>query len=84
MIEYAVRLEASDPERNLHRAYRVAAGRDLFGQWIVEITFGRIGARGRTQVIPVADETAARTYVEACLRKRMSAPKRIGVSSRRA
>jgi predicted DNA-binding WGR domain protein len=79
MMEFSILLEACDPERNIHRAYRLAAGQDLFGNWIVEITYGRIGAKGRTQVVPVADEAAARCYVQNCLKKRESAPKRIGI-----
>jgi predicted DNA-binding WGR domain protein len=83
MMEFSILLEACDPERNIHRAYRLAAGQDLFGNWIVEVTYGRIGAKGRTKVVPVADEAAARRYVQTCLKKRESAPKRIGVGYKR-
>jgi predicted DNA-binding WGR domain protein len=79
-MEFSILLEACDPERNIHRAYRLAAGRDLFGEWIVEVTYGRIGAKGHTKIVAVADEVAARCYVDACLKKRESAPKRIGIS----
>jgi predicted DNA-binding WGR domain protein len=79
MMEFSILLEACDPERNIHRAYRLAAGQDLFGDWIVEITYGRIGAKGRTKIVQVADETAARRYVQTCLKKRKSAPNRIGI-----
>ena len=35
MMEYSILLEARDPERNIYRAYHIAAGKDLFGDWIV-------------------------------------------------
>jgi hypothetical protein len=43
MMEYSVLLEASDPARNRWRSYHIAAGQDLFGDWVVELTYGRIG-----------------------------------------
>jgi predicted DNA-binding WGR domain protein len=79
MMEFSILLEACDPARNIHRAYHLAAGSDLFGHWVVEITYGRIGAKGRTKVVPVADEAEARSYVQTCLKRRESAPKRIGI-----
>jgi hypothetical protein len=79
MMDYAIQLEACDPEKNIWRAYSIAAGQDLFGDWIVELTYGRIGTRGRTKTILLPDETATRRYVRQCLKKRESAPKRIGV-----
>ena len=79
MMEYSILLHACDPARNIWRSYHIAAGQDLFGDWIVELTYGRIGAKGRTKVVPVADEEAAKKYMETCLRKRESAPKRIGI-----
>ena len=80
MMEFSILLEACDPERNRWRSYRIMAGQDLFGDWVVELTYGRIGSRGHTKVVAVDDETAARRYVQACLRKRETAPKRIGIS----
>jgi hypothetical protein len=29
------------------RAYRLEAGTDLFGDWMIDITYGRIGTKGR-------------------------------------
>lgn len=79
MMEFSILLEACDPARNIHRSYRIAAGQDLFGDWIVQLTYGRIGARGRTKTVAVDDEAAARYYIQTCLKKRESAPKRIGI-----
>jgi predicted DNA-binding WGR domain protein len=79
MMEYSILLEARDPERNIYRAYHIAAGKDLFGDWIVQLTYGRIGSKGHTKTVAVADEAAARRYMQSCLKKRESAPKRIGI-----
>jgi hypothetical protein len=40
-----------------HRAYEITVGRDLFGIWIAEMTYGRIGTAGtavahRRDVLP--------------------------------
>ncbi len=79
MMEISILLEARNPARNVWRSYHLGAGQDLFGNWVVEVTYGRIGATGHTKVVLVADETEARSYIEKCLKKRKSAPKRIGV-----
>jgi len=71
-------LEARDPARNIHRAYSLAYGQDLFGNWIVETIYGRIGAKGRTIVTVVDNEDEAIKHVQKALKRRQSAPKRIG------
>ena len=55
IVVLCAHLEVCDPERNRWRSYRVEAGRDLLGDSLVEVRFGRIGARGRT-VRYVADD----------------------------
>jgi hypothetical protein len=37
---FAAYLEARHPERDCRRAYSIEAGTDLFGDWLVEVTFG--------------------------------------------
>ena len=82
MTSLCIRLEARSPAHRCFRAYEVAAGVDLFGAWLVEMSYGRIGTSGRTKTrsFPMAEE--ARAQVTACLRKRASAPRRIGVAYR--
>jgi len=46
MIVYSILLEADYPELNIRRSYLIEAGQDLFGNWIVEINYGRIGCKG--------------------------------------
>jgi hypothetical protein len=65
MEKFRIRLESLDPARWRFRAYRMDAGPDLLGAWLVDVTYGRIGARGRT--------------IRHCLQRRATAPKRIGV-----
>lgn len=78
MLKPVAYLEAKDASRNIHRAYSIAFGQDLFGNWVVETTYGRIGGKGRTLVTVVDNENEALKYVRKCLRRRESAPKRLG------
>ncbi|MFZ2168472.1 MAG: WGR domain-containing protein [Methylococcaceae bacterium] len=78
-MDVVIQLEARDPERNIWRSYAITAGQDLFGDWIVAMSSGRIGAKGRTKTAAFPNETETRRYVRQCLKKRESAPKRIGI-----
>ncbi len=79
MMDFAIHLEARDPARNIWRAYSITGGQDLFGDWVVVLSYGRIGAKGRTKTVLLPDEAETRRYVRQCLKKRENAPKRIGV-----
>lgn len=82
MITLTLRLEARAPARRCFRAYEIVGGQDLFGVWVVEMRYGRIGATGRTKTRSFATLEAAASQVKACLRKRATAPGRIGVAYR--
>lgn len=82
MSVFSIHLEACDPARNQFRAYQLNVIRDLFGAWLVEVRFGRIGARGRTLRFIVDDEPAARRMVRERMQRRNGAPGRIGVPYR--
>lgn len=60
LVDWGCELEARDPARNIARAYRISATEDLFGQWIVELNWGRIGSAGRKMTVSFADSKAAR------------------------
>lgn len=75
-----ISLEARAPERDCFRAYRIAAGKDLFGAWLVEMTYGRIGTSGRTKARSFNNLDAAAAEVRSCLRRRATAPQRIGTA----
>ena len=81
-LAFSTLLHACDPARNHWRAYRVEAGQDLLGDWLVEVTFGRIGPGGRTVQYLAGDEDGARELARACLHRRASAPRRIGIAYR--
>jgi len=80
MNALSILLEARVPQRGCHRAYGIEVGQDLFGVWVVEMTYGRIGTAGHTKVRSFPALADARRQVEACLRKRATAPRRIGVA----
>jgi hypothetical protein len=79
MESFHIRLEARDPARDCFRSYRLDAGTDLFGTWLVDATYGRIGTPGRTVRHVACDEAEARRIVRHCLKRRATAPKRIGI-----
>ena len=82
MNAFSALLEARDPALGRYRSYRLEAGTDLFGVWLVEITFGRIGSPGRCLRYVASDEAEARTLVQRSLRRRATAPRRVGVPYR--
>ena len=75
-------LEARDPSLSCMRSYRLEAGTDLFGAWLINVVYGRIGARGSRIRYVVQDKDEARKLVWRSLRRRATARKRIGVSYR--
>ena len=76
--------EAHNSEQNHHRRYEVTLGRDLLDDWTVVIRYGRCGqgSQGKQFASPEADEMKA--LIRDRLRRRLSAPKRIGCPYRLA
>ena len=68
MDAFSVTLEARDPQLGRFRAYHLEAGTDLLGDWLVDITFGRIGTPGRRIRYAVSNESEARKLVRESLR----------------
>ena len=75
-------LIARRPARNIDRSYQVAVSTDLFGAFVADFTYGRTGTTGRTITVAALDLDTIRKHVIAALKRRVSAPKRIGVSYR--
>jgi predicted DNA-binding WGR domain protein len=75
-------LVAIDPTRRIRRRWRVTLGRDLFGAWLVETHWGRIGTAGQAKARAFTDHAAALAHVRALLARRAGAPRRIGVAYR--
>lgn len=82
MNAFSALLEARDPTLGRFRAYRLEAGTDLFGTWLVEVEYGRIGTSGRRLRYVAGDEAEARRLVHKTLRRRATAKKRIGIPYR--
>ena len=82
LAETAIKLEARNPKANRLRRWSVELGQDLLGMWIVDIEFGRIGSTGRRLRQVFADQPAAQAYMRRGLRRRATAPARIGVAYR--
>ena len=81
---FTVAFEAHNAEKNHHRRYQVTVGHDLLNDWTVAIRYGRTGQAGRE--LRYADQEAKRiqAIIRERLRRRLSAPKRIGCSYRLA
>ena len=77
-----IHLRALDPARNIARDYSIWMSIDLFGDYVVETCWGRIGAKGQRQRRSFPDALSARRHVRAIVRKRRGARKRIGVDYR--
>lgn len=72
-------LIAVDPTRNIRRRWSLVASRDLFGDILVETSWGRIGARGQQLTKCFPNETMALRYARALLARRRTAERRLGV-----
>lgn len=73
-----VAFEAHHAERNHHRRYEITIGRDLLDDWTVSIRYGRIGTGGHVLRYAGQDAAKLQAIVKERLRRRLSAPKRIG------
>jgi len=80
MLTLVSYLQANDPEQNLHRFYRIEYGQDLFGQWIVEVNYGRVGCKGRSLITLYNSQKDAQSYVKQALKRRQSSVNLIGVT----
>lgn len=73
-----IALEAHSDELNHHRRYEVSVGRDLLGDWVVIVRYGRVGGPLRELRFGSPDAQEAQAIVHDRLRRRLSAPRRIG------
>jgi hypothetical protein len=67
VLDSRITLKARNPARRCFRQYRVEAGTDLLGSWVVEISYGRIGTAGRSRCFVVRDEGEARHLARSIL-----------------
>ena len=71
-------LEARNAASNLMRTYHIELAQDLFGDWVVKTTYGRIGSRGRDNIYAFQTPEETLPKIKAILLKRASAPQRSG------
>jgi hypothetical protein len=72
-------LEAHHTDRNHHRRYELKIGKDLFGHWAISIRYSRAGGSGGNELkYGGNDADQLRAIVYDRLRRRLSAPGRIG------
>ncbi len=71
-------VEAHNASENHHRRYEVSIGRDLFDYWTVTIRYGRVGQGGQARRYGSREIDALRAIIRQSLRRRLSAPRRIG------
>jgi hypothetical protein len=73
MTSLCISPEARSAAPRCFPAYQIAVGPDLFGAWLVEMSYGRIGTTGHAKVRSFATTEEALAQVDACLRKRATA-----------
>ena len=73
-----VALEAHNTEKNHHRRYSIRVGRGLLNDWTVTIGHGRTGQAGQETHFASPRAEEAQDIVHERLRRRISAPTRIG------
>jgi len=76
--------KAHHSERNHHRHYAVILGHDMLDDWTVAIRYGRTGQAGQERRYAAPEPDAIRAIIRDRLRRRLSAPKRIGCAYRLA
>ena len=75
-----IAFEAHSAQRNHHRRYQITVGRDLLDDWTVGIHYGRCGQRSQEKRFASAKAEEMRALIRGRLRRRLSAPRRIGCS----
>lgn len=77
-----IAFEAHSDEQNHHRLYQITVGRDLLDDWTVGIFYGRCGQRNQEKRFASAKAEEMRVLIRNRLKRRLSAPKRIGCAYR--
>jgi predicted DNA-binding WGR domain protein len=79
-LPYRIHLQAIDPARNIARDYQIYAARDLFGHWIIETYWGRIGTRGQQKTHSFMEVKQAAKFIRTTLARRANTRRRFGVA----
>lgn len=73
-----IALRATNPDKGADRGYVLCLGKDLFGDWSVMLNYGRYGRKGTVKYAAFATKQEAYGFINAKLKRRLSAFKRIG------
>jgi predicted DNA-binding WGR domain protein len=73
-----IALRAENPVSNCWRDYSLVLGRDLLGDWCISVRWGRIGTAGSTAMHGFGNRNEAVTFASTLLKRRLTAPRRIG------
>lgn len=73
-----IRLHAKNPSQNILRWYTVRVDKNLFGEWCLYLSYGRIGQRGQLKLSFWKDLSLLLCQLKTILRKRLNATNRIG------
>jgi predicted DNA-binding WGR domain protein len=73
-----IALRAENPLTNCWRDYTLLLGRDLLGDWCLSVHWGRIGAAGSMAMHGFGNRNEAVAFAGTLLKRRLSAPRRIG------
>lgn len=71
-------LKAEHSILNVARFYSICLTQDLFGDWTLRTTYGRIGTNGRQKVYTFKTPQDALPKIQWLLNRRAMAPKRLG------
>lgn len=73
-----IRLQAKHPPKNIYRWYAIRVDQNLFGEWCLYISYGRIGQRGQSKQYQWPELAVLMTHIKGILRKRLNSINRIG------
>ena len=77
-----IAFEAHNDEKNHHRRYQIVLGRDMLDDWTVGIHYGRCGQRSQEKRFASTRAEEMQALIRTRLRRRLTAPKRIGCAYR--
>lgn len=77
-VGWSIQLQAEHPQKNIYRWYTIRVDKNLFGEWCLCLSYGRIGQRGQLKQSFRNDLTLLIRQLKSILRKRLNAANRIG------
>ncbi len=72
------KLRAIHPEKKIFREYNLHLSKDLFGFWLLQANYGRIGSTGKTKSYGFQDYRVSFDKMMTLLNKRLKSRKKMG------